>query len=304
MRIECCRYVALVEVKGDMDRWDEMRTAYAVARLGSVSGAAEELGIHRATVVRHIDALEEALGGRLFQRHARGYTPTEAGQDLLRVARATEEQFHDLAGRTKGRAAGISGELIVTSVEVVAPLIMPALHSFREQHPDTQVRFDVSGRLYRLEYGEAHIAVRAGDRPEHPDNVVSSFFVMRSGLYAHARYVARHGMPERPADYGEHAFIGDSRPLLGRWMKDLVPEPCVVFSSASQRVTMEALRAGVGIGFCPALLARREPELVEVHAPDEAWDVQFWLVTHVDLHRTPKVQAILRCLRGLPLDGD
>ena len=55
-----------------MDRWDELRTAYAVARLGTVSAAATQLNIHRATVVRHIDALEEALGGRLFQRHGRG----------------------------------------------------------------------------------------------------------------------------------------------------------------------------------------------------------------------------------------
>jgi len=180
---------------------------------------------------------------------------------------------------------------------------MPALQTFREEIPGTRVRCEISGRIYRLEYGEAHIAVRAGDRPDHPDNVVSPLFVLRSGLYAHARYVARHGLPQRPADYGEHAFIGDRRPLLSRWMNELVPESCVVFSSGNERVTMEALKAGVGIGFYPALLARADPDLVEVHAPDGAWDVQFWSVTHVDLHRTPKVQAILRLLRALELDA-
>ena len=58
-----------------MDGWDEIRTAYHVARVGTVSGAAEVLGVHHATVIRHIDALEEKLGVKLFQRHARGYTP-------------------------------------------------------------------------------------------------------------------------------------------------------------------------------------------------------------------------------------
>lgn len=72
-----------------MDNWDEVRTAYQVARMGTVSGAAEVLGVHHATVIRHIDAIEARLAVKLFQRHARGYTPTEAGQDLLRVAQAT-----------------------------------------------------------------------------------------------------------------------------------------------------------------------------------------------------------------------
>ena len=66
-----------------IDTWDEIRTAFQVARLGTVSGAADVLGVHHATVIRHIDALEKRLGTRLFQRHARGYTPTEAGNDLL-----------------------------------------------------------------------------------------------------------------------------------------------------------------------------------------------------------------------------
>ena len=55
-----------------MDNWDEVKTALHVARVGTVSGAAEVLGVHHATVIRHIDALEERLGVKLFQRHPRG----------------------------------------------------------------------------------------------------------------------------------------------------------------------------------------------------------------------------------------
>ena len=56
-----------------MDNWDEIRTAFQVARIGTVSGAAEILRVHHATVIRHIDALEQRLGVKLFQRHARGF---------------------------------------------------------------------------------------------------------------------------------------------------------------------------------------------------------------------------------------
>lgn len=76
--------------------WDEIRTAFYVARAGTVSGAAEELGVHHATVIRHIDSLESLLGVKLFQRHARGYTATEAGKDLFRVAQTTEDQFSQM----------------------------------------------------------------------------------------------------------------------------------------------------------------------------------------------------------------
>ena len=99
-----------------MDNWDEIKTAYQVARLGTVSGAAEVLGVHHATVIRHIDALEGRLGVKLFQRHARGYTSTEAGDDLFRVAQATDDQFSQLVGRIKGRGTDVSGELVVTSL--------------------------------------------------------------------------------------------------------------------------------------------------------------------------------------------
>ena len=61
-----------------MDKWTEIKAAYQVARLGTVSAAAEVLGVHRATVIRHIDALEAELGGTLFHRHNTGYTAIQA----------------------------------------------------------------------------------------------------------------------------------------------------------------------------------------------------------------------------------
>lgn len=156
-----------------MTNWDEIRTAYQVARLGTVSGAAEVLGVHHATVIRHIDALEARMGVKLFQRHARGYTPTEAGQDLARVAQATDDQFQQLAGRIKGQGEGVSGELLVTSLINFSPLMVGALQSFREAHPEIVVRYLTGTRLFRLEYGEAHVALRAGSAPQEPTTLCS-----------------------------------------------------------------------------------------------------------------------------------
>ncbi|SFE79005.1 DNA-binding transcriptional regulator, LysR family [Sulfitobacter brevis] len=285
-----------------MDNWDEIKTAYQVARLGTVSGAAEVLGVHHATVIRHIDALEARLGVRLFQRHARGYTATEAGEDLLRVAKATDDQFSQLAGRIKGRGAEVSGELVVTSLEALSPQIAPMLVAFQHAHSDVIVRYVTGDRLFRLEYGEAHVAIRAGAPPDQPDNVVQPLRDQQVAAYASRDYVAAHGIPKDGDSLHKHRFIGpddrNSRAPFYIWLAANVPDSSVTFRCSDSRSVEAALTAGAGIGFLSAVRARSFPDLVEIYPPRPEWVAPLWLVTHVDLHRTAKVQALLGFLKS------
>ena len=284
-----------------VDTWDEIRTAYHVARMGTVSGAAEVLGVHHATVIRHIDALEGRLGVRLFQRHARGYTATEAGLDLLQVAQATDDQFSQLVSRIKGRGDDVTGELVVTSLNTIAPLLSPILTRFQQMHEGLVVRFVTGDRLLRLEYGEAHIAIRAGVRPDQPDNVVQPFHMLSIGLYASRDYLARNGRPETDEELAAHAFVGmdseTSRAPFAVWMRTHLPASVNVFRCTDNMAIREAVVAGAGLGFISACEASRHTDLVEVMPPREEWSAPLWLVTHVDLHRTTKVQAFLSVLK-------
>jgi DNA-binding transcriptional LysR family regulator len=283
------------------DSWDEIRTAYQVARLGTVSGAAGVLGVHHATVIRHIDALEERLGAKLFQRHARGYTPTEAGRDLLQVAQATDDQFTQLAGRIRGQGDSVGGELIVTTLASVLSLLLPAVIGFRRDHPGLIVRLLTDERLFRLEYGEAHVAVRAGAAPEDPDNVVQPLGRVHGSFFAAASYAEAHGLPKDETDLGAHVFVGhdsDSpRAPFDIWMRDHIPPEQVALRVTRHSAVAAAVRAGAGIGFLPLCEGREDPQLVEVWPPRDEWAAQLWLVTHVDLHRTPKVQRFAACLK-------
>ena len=291
-----------------IETWDEIRTAFQVARLGTVSGAAEVLGVHHATVIRHIDALEKRLGTKLFQRHARGYTPTEAGQDLLTVAQTTDEQFAQLASRIKGLGETVSGELVVTSIAGLSDLLVPVLSQFQAQYPGILLRFLTDMRVFRLDYGEAHVAIRAGAAPEEPDNVVRPLARIRTGLYASRGYAERHGLPESEADFPAHRFIttdaSDSRAPFYRWMRDRVPADRLTFRATELASFESAIRAGLGIGFMAAFKASRDPDLIEVMPPIPEWDAPLWLVTHVDLHRTRKVQAFLAVLKEAAKDWD
>lgn len=280
-----------------MDNWDEVRTAYQVAKMGTVSGAADVLGVHHATVIRHIDALESRLGVKLFQRHARGYTPTEAGTDLMRVAQTTDEQLSQLASRVKGQGNDVKGELVITSLAGLSGLLMPALAEFQEKYPDVILRFLTGDRLFRLEYGEAHVAIRAGRAPEEPDNVVQPLMSQGSNMYASKAYVDRYGLPETESDFAKHRFVcsddRNSRAPFNRWVWENIPEDNIVFRSSDPRAVGMAMQAGIGIGYTTRWNADRNPDLVEICAHKEEWPSPLWLVTHVDLHRTTKVQAFL-----------
>jgi len=289
-----------------MENWDEVRTAYHVARAGTVSGAAEVLGVHHATVIRHIDAIEARLGVKLFQRHARGYTPTEAGADLLMVAQATDDQFSQLVGRLKGQGDGVTGELVVTSLASLASLMVPVLSEFQQMHPGLIVRYLTGDRLFRLEYGEAHVAVRAGAVPDQPDNVVQPFVRPRTAAYASTDYVERYGLPASPEDFGKHRFVGhdnaNTRAPFLKWLTDNVPPEAMTFRATDDGAMKQAVLAGAGIGFMSEGVAKRHPELVRVPEPLPDWSASTWLVTHVDLHRTNKVQSFLQFLKDRSLD--
>lgn len=285
-----------------MQNWDEIRTAYFVAKMGTVSGAADAIGVHHATVIRHIDALEERLGVKLFQRHARGYTPTEAGQDLARVGQSMDDAFAQMTARVKGGEETLSGEVVITGLRGLSFLISPILVRFSQQQPDVLVRYLASDRAFRLEYGEAHVAVRAGSAPEDPDYVVQEFLTEDFALVAHERYLKARPFTEDQGTWGDHVFVCHddslSRAPYARWMRATVPHEAIKFQSTEIEVLTDAIQEGIGLGFVPMSQLKYLPDLKVVLKPRPDWQVPFWLVTHVDMHRSQKVQHILTHLKS------
>ncbi|MEO1480754.1 MAG: LysR family transcriptional regulator [Myxococcota bacterium] len=282
-----------------MDLWNEVRTAAYVLRLGTVSAAAEALGVHRATVIRHIDALEDAIGGRLFQRHARGYTPTDIGRDLARVAATTDDEMRRFFYRAQHDSDSLDGELIITSMDLLVPTVLPAIKYLRQRHRGLRISYRVSSEIYRLEYGEAHVAFRIGPRPDTPDLVVRPFGTLRFGLFASRGYVDQFGVPETEDELRNHEIStpNDVDGSMLNWLRERVPEERHVFSCSAGRLVEQAVVCGLGIGFVPLHNAKHMKGLARV-LPDHEWSHQVWLVTHVDLNRTPKVQALVDRFKG------
>ncbi len=280
-----------------LEPWDEVRTALHVARAGTVSGAASALGVHHATVIRHIDALEDRINVKLFQRHAKGYTPTEAGSALFKAARETEQRFEQLAAQLQALQEGISGAVVITTIPELSALLLPCIVTLRTLHPALVPCLRTEERVLRLEYAEAHVAIRAGAQPQEPDNVVQPLGALPIALFASPAYLADHGTPGTDAALRDHVFVAadgaSERAPVERWLHQ--QGHAIAFRSNDHATRIGAIRAGMGLGF----LARGSDAkgLVEVMSPRTDWRSELWLVTHVDLHRSPKVQACTMLLR-------
>ncbi|MEM8692533.1 MAG: LysR family transcriptional regulator [Pseudomonadota bacterium] len=283
-----------------MDKWSELRTVYHVASLGTVSAAAEALEMHRATVNRHIDAIESSIGGRVFIRHARGYTLTELGEEVLQVAERTSEMLEKLTTRVNGNKALIEGEIMLTLVPPMAGLVLEAVTRFREQNPKCRVTINATYKRVKLEYGEAHIALRAGPKPDHPDYVVRHFMDLTFSIYGHRSYFEKFGPVTDPKNFNGHRFVLPPAALshipYQHWVRNNVKQDNIAVVANSPAFHFHAARKGVGLSFLPDFEVANDPDFELVLGNIDDWNLPLWLVTHVDVHRTDKVQSFLRLL--------
>lgn len=283
-----------------MNHWEEFRTAYVVCQVGTINKAAKVLGVHRASVIRHISILEEHLKVPLFRRHARGYSMTDAGKDLLRTGQRVNGLFDALLLRVTAESA-VEGPLRINTLGLWSTTLIRAAARYKETSPHARVELCISSENSKLENLEADIALLSGSKPDHPDYVVLPFATIRIGLYVHSRYVERYGIPAGPDEYACHRFLGPPHGLSDTsywaWLQGHIPASAVCLASTDSASTTEALEQGIGIGFYPAEFAAHNADLIELNTQESPWLSTFWMVTHGDLHRSTKIQRFLACLR-------
>lgn len=281
--------------------WTAIRTAYKVGKLGTISAAADELGIHRASIVRHINSVEEQLGQKIFIRNHRGYQPTEMGYELIEAVGKAESQLSLLFEKAQNHNSELSGELVICSGEFRSSLILPAVKRFQSSHPNVHLRLISGDNLGQLEFGESHIVIQALEADNHPDYVVQELVFGEIRLYASKQYIDKHGMPERKEDLKKHRFFKPpqsvNRPDFAAWLEEVVPEESFYLTANSIELSEEAILAGLIVGFIPTLLADQHEDLVPLLPELPPWNYSFYVMTHRDVHRTPKVQAFLNILK-------
>ncbi len=269
--------------------WQDLLHFAALARTGSLSAAARELGVDHATVGRRIAALERSLDLRLIDRRPRTSPLTADGRAIAELVSGMEENVEAIRRYSKSAVAGLSAAVKVSAPpSIAAHLLAPKAALFRAEHPDITLTIAGVTRRAALNYGEADIAVRM-TRPEESDLLVRRIGVMRFGLYA---IPAVAQTPEK-----DWAFIGYDSAMehltQQTWLRSLLEGRPIVFRATDVFGQLQAARAGLGVVALPAFLGDGEAGLTRlpVAIPSPARDL--WLVTYPDLRRSPAIRAVM-----------
>ncbi|MDD9941085.1 MAG: LysR family transcriptional regulator [Myxococcales bacterium] len=149
---------------------EDVRTYLAIARAGSLNGAAHSLGMHHSTVYRRLERLEEALGTPLFEREGSRYQPTAAGEAFGVHARRVEDELFALQRAVLGNTLMPAGVLRLTTLESLLPWVLPALSTLEARCPDLTVELDAGTQTRSLDRRDADMALRPSESP--PEDAV------------------------------------------------------------------------------------------------------------------------------------
>lgn len=280
--------------------WDLYRTFHAVLREGSLSGAARSLDMSQPSIARHIDALETALGAKLFVRTPRGLSPTDAALELKPLAERLAATSAALRRTAEGQGGTLSGTVRISASEVVAvEHLPPILARLRQAHPGLALELSPSNALDDLLQRKADVAVRMV-RPEQQALVSRHVGALAVGLHAHRDYLARRGTPRTLADLKDHDLIGYDveTPAIRAAVQHYpaLSRDAFALRVDSDVAQLAAIRAGFGIGICQTAVAAREPDLVRVLADAFNIELETWIVMHEDLRGNARCRAVFDAL--------
>ncbi|MBW4967364.1 LysR family transcriptional regulator [Pseudoalteromonas sp. CR1] len=285
------------------DDWQDVKVAFEVARLGTLTAAAEALNVHHSTVLRRINSLEKNLDTRLFHRHARGYKVTEIGAKLFATAQTIDTSLEQLHNDIAAADSTLRGSLLLTTVSGFIDVMGDVCEQFQALHPQVQLEVILEQKRLRLDHGQAHIALRAGPKPDEGDYIAQHLAKLTSGLYANKRYIAKHGMPKSLSDLSQHNFVSgvagyNARVPYFAWADENIPASQIKLRVSETAEATRAIIKGLGIGGLQYDVAAQYSDLIPVLHGELSWPTDVWLVTHHLVHRTAKVQAFAGLLKA------
>jgi len=236
---------------------------------GSLSRAAAELGVPRATLSRRLARLEERLGTRLLRRTTRSLTITDAGEALYRHARIALDAVKDAEAIVRRRDATVSGNLRVALPLVVSSPFLDLIAGFAAAYPEVRLQTHLSTRLVDLHRDGYDVALRAGSHFE-PGVVARTLVRFRFLAVASPAYLAAHGTPRAPRDLRRHrCLMGFARGELPETHWTAAGRRIQLdgaFFSNSPAILVRAAVHGLGIALVPSLAAQSHLERGELVA--------------------------------------
>ena len=198
------------------ENFNDLIAFVAVARHGSFTRAAAQLGVSQSALSQTIRGLEERLGIRLLTRTTRSVSPTEAGERLLQtVAPRFDEIETALSALSELRDKPAGNIRITTSDHAANALILPKLATLLPQYPDIKVEINVDNRLIDIVEQRFDAGVRLGEQVAKDMIAVRISPDVRMLVVGAPAYFAKRTAPKTPQDLTDHLCINLRMSTLG-----------------------------------------------------------------------------------------
>ena len=271
--------------------WDNLRYVLMVASKGSIAAAARELEVNRTTVLRRINAFQDNLNCRIFERGEAGYVLTPEAEKMISAAREVENTLFNMQRQLAGRELKLEGELRVTTTDTfMVALLGPHLASFHRKHPHIIVEILSTNSILDLNRRDADIAIRPTRTPD-THLVGKRVSDVEFGIYASNEFLENNDV----TDVYKQNWIGfdDSMRATppGMWFEATVPAKRVCWRGDSFVGVRVAAENGIGLALLPRLLGDGSEQLKRLPMPVPELTIGLWLLTHPDLMRSARVNA-------------
>ncbi|MDB5851249.1 MAG: LysR family transcriptional regulator, partial [Rhodoferax sp.] len=215
--------------------WSDLRVFLAIAREGTLRGAARQLGQSQPTMGRRLRALEQSTGQTLFQRTGEGFVLTDEGAAILPHAERMEDEALGLQRRLAGQDEQLEGLLRLSSSDWFGThLLAPVLAEFAQLQPRVAVELLTSAAHFSLPRREADLVFRI--RPfDEPEVVSRKLMHIDYGVYLKA------GLPPPlPGDGAGTPLVTMDTAFSGMpdavWLQKMLPRAFVVSRSNNRDV--------------------------------------------------------------------
>lgn len=287
-----------------------LRDFLAVAGEGSVSAAAQALGVSQPALTKSVRRLEAHYGLPLFERRARGMVPTPFGESLLAHAKLIDAQCRFADAEMRAFTAGAGGRLRIGAGPFWGATIVPvAIARLQAQLPKLAVELDVGVNTVihpRLFAGDLDIVVCAlPDAGTLPASIeVHRFFDLKMRVIAGDAHPLVKRRRVRAADLAPYPWVLYQRDreivqkLLAALRTDGGAPPRVMVESSSVLAVLELLKSGPYLSCIADAFLRVRPESGVRAVPFERdiWSCPSGALYHQTLRHFAPVQALIAAI--------
>ncbi|WP_085905677.1 LysR family transcriptional regulator [Kiloniella majae] len=277
-----------------MKNWDDLRIFLAVARCGSITAGATQLGLDQSTVSRKLQSFEDRLSLNLFIGSAKRNTLSPSGQRIFEGAARLEKEVEDINQNIAGLSEEQGGTIHIVTTDILSNhLLMSVTSEFLQKYPDINLRIrtqDMDGKDISNNPLPGDLALYATNTPNE------DLFGRKLATATFASYASRNYLDSLKDDFDKIVWLnwddGTATPTWPRLAPD-IPDHMCRLRSDSVATLLESVRFGIGATILPCFIGEQAPNLVRLTPGQTVSQRDIWLLMHKDLRHVPRIRTFI-----------